>query len=250
MKIIIDGIECEAQSGEMLLQIAKRNGIFIPTLCHSDALPGLGSCRLCIVEIEEKGHKRIVASCLYPVRSEIVVYTHSEKINFMRKNLLMLLYARAPLDDTINKLRKEYGVADDIRFSGDPDEHCILCGLCVKACEEMGSFAISTVMRGVTKKVSTPYDEPSAPCIGCASCAHVCPTDAIKVTEKNGIRTIWNKDFQLVKCERCGKPFATEEQLEYNRNKLSEKELEYEYFCEGCKKALISEKLKEIYRDA
>lgn len=250
MKIIIDGMECEAQKGEMLLQVAKRNNIFIPTLCHSEALPGLGNCRLCIVEVEEKGHKKIVASCLYPVRGEIVVYTHSEKINFMRKNLLMLLYARTPNDEAINKLRKEYGVTDNIRFSGDPDEHCILCGLCVKACEEIGSFAISTVMRGVTKKVSTPYDEPSAPCIGCASCAHVCPTDAIKVTEINGIRTIWNKDFPLIHCERCGKPFATKEQLDFNRKKLDKRELEFELYCNNCKKVLVSEKLKCIYKDA
>jgi bidirectional [NiFe] hydrogenase diaphorase subunit len=248
MKIIIDGMECEAKKGEMLLQIAKRNNIFIPTLCHSEALPGLGNCRLCIVEVEDKGRRSIVASCIYPVRNEITVYTHSDRINFMRKNLLMLLYARAPQDKTIDELRKEYGVPDNIRFGGDPDEHCILCGLCVKACEEMGSYAISTVMRGVTKKVSTPYDEPSNECIGCASCAYVCPTDAIKLTEENGIRTIWDKDFQLMKCDRCGKPFATKEQLEYNRKKLGENE--FELYCENCKKVLMGEKLKEIYKDA
>lgn len=248
MKIIIDGMECEAKRGEMLLQIAKRNNIFIPTLCHSEALPGLGNCRLCIVEVEEKGRKSIVASCIYPVRNEVTVYTHSDRINFMRKNLLMLLYARAPQDKVIDELRKEYGVPDNIKFRGDPDEHCILCGLCVKACEEMGSYAISTVMRGVTKKVSTPYDEPSNECIGCASCAYVCPTDAIKMTEVNGIRTIWDKDFQLIKCKRCGKPFAAKEQLEYNRKKLGENE--FELYCENCKKVMLGEKLKEIYKNA
>ena len=246
MKIIIDGKVCIAQKGEMLLQIARRNNIFIPTLCHSEALPGMGSCRLCVVEIEDGGRKSIVASCIYPVRREIKVFTDSEKIKAIRKDLLMLLYARAPEDDRINNLRKEYGVPDKIRFSGDKEEHCILCGLCVKACEEMGSNSISTIMRGVTKKVSTPYDEPSSSCIGCGSCAYVCPTDAIEMIEADGIRTIWNKDFELVKCEKCGKAFATKEQLEYNRKKLGENHLDI--YCEACKKAITVEKLKDIYQ--
>lgn len=245
MKIIIDGITCHAQKGEMLLQIAKRNNIFIPTLCHSEALPGIGSCRLCIVEIEDKGHKSIVASCIYPVRNEIKVYTHSDRIIAMRKDLLMLLYARVPNNDVIDKLRKEYRVPDMIAFKGDKDENCILCGLCVKACEEMGLYAISTINRGVTKQVSTPYHEPSSTCIGCGSCAYVCPTYAIDIKEDHGIRRIWNKDFQLVKCEKCGKAFATKEELEYNKKKLKQDEVDT--LCESCKKTLVAEKLKEIY---
>lgn len=245
MIITIDGIKCEAENGEMLLQIAKRNDISIPTLCHSDALPGLGSCRLCMVEIVDRGRKNIVASCIYPVRGEIEVFTNSDEIKNIRKNLLMMLYARAPQDETINKLRKEYGVPDNIRFSGKNEEHCILCGLCVKACEELGSSAISTINRGVTKKVSTPYDEPSTQCIGCGSCAHVCPTDAIKVEDSDDTRTIWNKTFKLVKCEKCGKPFATKEQLEYINKKLGvEPE---ETLCEKCKMTETAEKLKDIF---
>lgn len=245
MIITIDGVKCEAEKGEMLVQIARRNGISIPTLCHSDALPGLGSCRLCMVEVIDRGRKNIVASCIYPVRGEIEVFTHSEKIRSIRKNLLMLLYARAPQDETINNLRKEYGVPDNIRFSGKNEEHCILCGLCVKACEELGSSAISTVNRGVTKKVSTPYDEPSSQCIGCGACASVCPTDAIRIEESEDTRTIWNKTFELIKCEKCGKPFATKEQLQYINKELGvEPE---EILCEKCKKTETAEKLKDIF---
>ncbi len=245
MIITIDGIKCEAENGEMLLQIAKRNGISIPTLCHSDALPGLGSCRLCMVEVIDKGRKNIVASCIYPVRGEIDVFTNSDEIKNIRKNLLMMLYARAPQDETINKLRKEYGVPDNIRFSGENEEHCILCGLCVKACEELGSSAISTVNRGVTKKVSTPYDEPSSQCIGCGACASVCPTDAIRIEESEDTRTIWNKTFKLIKCEKCGKPFATKEQLQYINKKLGVEPKEV--LCEKCKKTETAEKLKDIF---
>lgn len=245
MKITIDGIFCEAEKGEMLLQIARRNNIYIPTLCHSDALPGLGTCRLCVVEILDRGRKGVVASCIYPVKNEIEVFTHSDKIKSIRRNLLMLLYARTPQDETIDSLRKEYHVPDNIRFSGDKDEHCILCGLCVRACQELGTSAISTVNRGITNKVSTPYDEPSTQCIGCGSCAYLCPTNAIKIEEINGVRTIWNKEFRLVRCTRCGKPFATKEQLEYNRKKLGEDHVEL--LCESCKKAVTGEKLRDIY---
>jgi len=245
MKIIIDGIVCEAEKGEMLLKIARRNHIHIPTLCHSDALPGLGSCRLCVVEILDRGRRSVVTSCIYPVKNEIEVFTHSDKIKSIRRNLLMLLYARAPQNETIDRLRREYEVPDNIRFSGGKNEHCILCGLCVKACQELGTSAISTVNRGITKKVSTPYDEPSAQCIGCGSCAYVCPTNAIKIEEHNGVRTIWNKEFQLVRCARCGKPFATMEQLEFSRKKLGSDHIEL--LCESCKKAVTGEKLRDIY---
>ena len=77
-------------------------------------------------------------------------------------------------------------------------ENCILCGLCVKACEAMGTNAISFVDRGTTKKVSTPYDDASKDCIGCGACADVCPTGNISLTDKDGERNIWNKKFNLV----------------------------------------------------
>ena len=243
MIITIDGLKCNAKKGEILLQIAKRNGINIPTLCHNEALPALGNCRLCMVEILENNRRRIVASCVYPVRSEIQVFTKSDKIKAIRKNLLMLLRARAPENKVINGLCKEYGVVNENRFIGRVEENCILCGLCVKACEEMGSNAISTINRGVTKEVSTPYKEPSSQCIGCGACAHVCPTNAISIEENEDIRTIWNKTFKLIRCENCGKPFATQEQLEFinERTDLTKK------LCEDCKKRDLGEKLKEIF---
>lgn len=247
MNIKIDGKICNAERGEYLLEIARRNDIYIPTLCHSDALPGQANCRLCIVEVIEDGRSKVVTSCVYPVTKEIEVITNSEKIISMRKTLIMLISQRVPDNEYINKLKKEYSVPQVDRFSLDMKEQCVLCGLCVKACEEVGQHAISTVNRGITKKVTTPYDEPSMQCIGCAACASVCPTGAIKFTDEDGIRTIWNKKFELLKCKRCGEYIITKEHFDYINKKLGNEPKEP--LCDKCKKAIEGEKLKDIYQN-
>ncbi|MGV8980087.1 2Fe-2S iron-sulfur cluster-binding protein [Clostridium sp.] len=246
MKIVIDGESYEADRGEYILNVCKRNGIYIPTLCHSDALPGQGSCRLCIVEVIERGRSKVVTSCLYPITKEVEVLTKSEKIINMRKTIITLLVARAPQNQYMGKLKEEYGIdSKEIeRFNVDDAENCILCGLCVKACEEVGTSAISTVNRGVTKKISTPYDEPSESCIGCGACSFVCPTGAIVMKDTEDIRTIWGKTFKLLKCEKCGRYFSTKEQFEYVTKKLNESKREE--LCEDCKKKIVSEKFRDV----
>lgn len=241
MQITIDGIKCEANPGEYILDIARRNGIEIPTLCHSDALPGQGVCRLCIVEVIDNDRSRVVTSCIYPVTKEIEVKTHTEKIIEMRKSIIMLLSARAPQNELINKLREEYGIAPVERFKVDNSEGCILCGLCVRACDEVGLSAISTVDRGITKKISTPFDEPSKVCIGCAACAYVCPTDAIKIQESGGYRTIWGKTFEMLQCSSCGEYFITREHYEYVKNRSEH--TSDEILCDKCKKKTAAMKL-------
>ena len=181
MNIRINGIDCEAQPGEFILDIARRNNIHIPTLCHHEGACREARCRLCIVEVIEKGRSKVVASCVYPVTGEIEVATDSEKIRALRKTLLMLLLARTPHNETIQKLAREYGVTQVTRFAGDPDEECVLCNLCVRACEQLGAGAIFTVNRGITKKWPPSLKEPAEECIGCAACAAVCPAGAIKV---------------------------------------------------------------------
>jgi len=241
MQITIDGIKCKASPGEFILDIARRNGIEIPTLGHSDALPGQGVCRLCIVEVIEDGRSRVVTSCIYPVTKEIEVKTHSEKIIEMRKNIIMLLAARTPQNELITRLGEEYGIPPVTRFKVDNLEECILCGLCVRACDEIGLSAISTVDRGITKKISTPFDEPSKVCIGCGACAYVCPTGAIKILDSGNRRTIWGKTFELLRCSYCSEYFITREHYEYVRNK-SDHTLD-EILCDKCKKKSAAMKL-------
>jgi len=182
MKITIDGKEVDAEPGQTILEVARINGIHIPTLCYHPALKPFGACRLCSVEIERHGRKRVVTACNYPVEDGLEVRTDSPEIIEIRKMLIELLLARCPEEKRIQELAREYGVAEPrSRFTLE-NEHCILCGLCARVCEELvGVSAINFISRGVERKVGTPYEELSDDCIGCGSCALVCPTEAIRL---------------------------------------------------------------------
>jgi len=194
MEIVINGKTCTCEKGETILTIARRNDIFIPTLCYHDKYPGEGACRICVVEITDGEKKKVVASCIYPVTHEISVETNTEKICRYRCMLIAMMQRRAPDSPLIAKMMEDYKVPD---YSLRSIRHgkCILCGLCVRACNKIKICAISMVKRGTGKKVSTPYDEPSTACIGCGACARICPTNAIEINETETSRIIWGKEF-------------------------------------------------------
>jgi len=247
MKLKIDGNYYEGNSGETLMELAKRNNINIPNLCHKKGFEGQGRCRLCMVEVKEGKKTKIVSSCVFPIKDGIEVSTNSDNILKMRKNIILLLLLRTPNNDYVKALANEYNVVPPKRYLDiNLKEDCILCGLCVKACEMIGTNAISLVNRGTTKKVSTPYDDASKDCIGCGACADVCPTDAISLKDENGKRIIWNKTFDLVSCSRCGKHYTTKEAINYVNDKFN---LQEETICEDCKRKLIGEKFKESYQN-
>jgi NADH dehydrogenase/NADH:ubiquinone oxidoreductase subunit G len=201
------------------------------------------------VEVNEGSGNKVVVSCIYPLSRDFEVFTESEKIKGIRKTIVSMLKTRAPDGDRLSSLCQIYGVGEDDRFTvskagegGAAEKRmalaCVLCGLCAQACAALGTGAISTVGRGVSKKISTPYDEPSADCVGCASCAAVCPTKAIECTEANGIRSIWGRNFTLIHCTSCGKAFAAREEYEYAL-KVQEKtgrEKESAALCDVCRK--------------
>jgi len=236
VNITIDGIPYRADKGATVLQVARENGVEIPTLCFHESLGPEGRCRLCMVEVKKGNRTRMVTSCLYPVEEGLEVQTGNEKISLVRKMVLELLLARCPDSEIIQKMATRMGV-EKSRFR--PDEgnwKCILCGLCVKACEEaVGVSAIGLSYRGSHRKVGTPFIEPTMVCIGCGACHFICPTGAIEMTEEKGVRRIWGRDFKLQACKVCGNLFAPEYQLEWMARKTGVP-MEFFQTCQNCRK--------------
>ncbi len=181
--LTINGREIGAKEGWTVLKAAQNVGIEIPTLCYHEALSSSGACRLCSVEVTTKrGRNRVVASCLYPVEEGLNVQTNSEKIKRLRKGLMELLLARCPRSEKIKDMARQMGVREPrFRLEG---EECILCGLCVRVCQEISEArAISAVNRGTKKEIAAPFYDLAETCIGCGGCAYVCPTGAIRIED-------------------------------------------------------------------
>ncbi|WP_333861883.1 2Fe-2S iron-sulfur cluster-binding protein [Clostridium sp.] len=250
MRIIINGKDYETEKGDTILKVARRNNIYIPTLCHSDALPGLATCRFCIVEVIDGGESKVAASCISPANPgnrEIEVITDSDKIKRMRKVIAMLLQARCPDNQEVEKFAKAFGVEKRKvnRFKLEKGEDCALCGLCVKACKAVGVGVLSLVNKGVYKKLDI-SDGPTQKCIGCGACANVCPTNAIKIIDKDGQREIWENKFQMVKCDYCGQYFITKEHIKYAYDKLEIEQPE-KFYCNNCKRKIVAKSMNAIY---
>lgn len=246
-EITIDGKQCTCEHGEYLWDVAKRNGIYIPALCRSDAFPDhRACCRICIVEVITRGRSKVVTSCVYPVESECEVLTNSDKIREERAVLMALLKSRAPESQSIADMAAFMNAdAGFERLVSVDAGKCILCGLCVQACKSLGTGAISTVNRGIGKEVNTPYGAAAPSCVGCLSCANVCPTGAIEYGQTETTRTIWNKEFALARCPECGALMGTEESVAYAAEKTG---LEAPTVCDTCRKRQMADQMKQTYR--
>ena len=136
-KLIIDGQEFHAEEGQTVLEVARKNGVAIPTLCYHPALEPYGGCRLCLVEVIRRGWSQLVTSCTYPAWDGIEVKTRSTPVLEARKAVLGLLLSRCPNVPLIQDLAREYGVFEPPFPTDDPEENCVLCGQCVRVCHEM-----------------------------------------------------------------------------------------------------------------
>lgn len=218
--VSIDGREIQAEEGMVILEVARDNSIDIPALCYDESVSSYGSCRLCLVEIERRGQTRLVASCLYHVEDGLIIRTDTPRVNDVRRMVIELLLARCPDSEVLQELAGKLGV-DAVRFQQDEGKgKCILCALCTRACEEVvGASAISMANRGVNRQMATPFFGVSDDCIACGSCAYICPTEAISIEDVNDTRVIVmpnvKMEFKLKPCDKCGRYFVPEKQLEF-----------------------------------
>ena len=176
INIVIDGKKVQIDKGNTLMQAAKKLGIHIPALCYHEKIKPHGACRLCIVEVERKGKSKIVASCAFPAEEGLIVRTESPRVEQIRKNLVELYVALFPFNPEIKRLAKKFGLVAT-RYKKEYN-YCILCGLCVRYCEEVKkNNAIGFVGRGINKKVVfIPESAYFKKCKDCMECMDICPT--------------------------------------------------------------------------
>ncbi|NLM42513.1 MAG: 4Fe-4S dicluster domain-containing protein [Clostridiales bacterium] len=210
--MIIDGIPVEINGEKNLLELIRKVGIKLPTFCYHSELSVYGACRMCMVETQNGG---LEAACSTPPKEGMDIRTNTERLRKYRKNILELLLANHCRDCTtcdnngkckLQDLAMRFNI-QDIRFpntAAEPDvdnssvcitrdaSKCILCGDCVRMCDEVQNVgAIDFAHRGSKMKISTAFDGPigQSPCVGCGQCAAVCPTGAIVV--KNDTEEVW-----------------------------------------------------------
>ncbi len=211
VELIINDKTYEAEQGKTVLEVARANDIWIPTLCHDDRLESYGGCRICLVEI--KGARQLMPSCISKVSEGMVVKTDTENVRKTRKGVLEYILSDHPLDCMtceatgcceLQDVAYATGIKGD-RFRSDeerggviPDENeliyretpkCIRCGRCVRICGEVTQeHAIEFGGRGFQMSVATPFDETllDGPCVLCGQCVSTCPVGAIREKQPTG----------------------------------------------------------------
>ncbi len=181
IKFNINDTEVEVEPGCTVLEAARQYGIDIPTLCYHEAVAPSGACRLCMVELKDGDWSKLVASCIYPAAEGINIYTETKRVHNVRRWLFEMLLAKCPASNEIKELASKHGVTSTQFPIENPDEECMLCGLCTRVCEEVvGLSAVSIVDRGVHKKIGAPFSIPSDQCVACGCCVTICPTGAMR----------------------------------------------------------------------
>lgn len=218
--VTINGQTFSGRSDQSILSVAKENGIEIPTLCSLDGLSEVGSCRLCLVEIE--GQRELKPACTTRIKDGMVVETENEKLSKHRKKVLSFLFAErnhvcsvcvsngnCELQSMASKIgmthvevpymypRLEVDASHE-RFVNDPNR-CILCTRCVRVCDEVeGAHILDVFSRGVDARIIAEMGEPwgeSVNCTRCGKCVHVCPTGALSQKGVSVAEMVKRRDF-------------------------------------------------------
>ncbi|MFZ7132680.1 MAG: formate dehydrogenase subunit alpha [Eubacteriales bacterium] len=230
VKITMDGQQIEVSDNSTILDVAKKLGKDIPTLCHHESLNMIdgASCRMCLVDVE--GMRNLVPSCTMPVNDGMVIHTNNEKVIQARKTVLELLISKHPLDcmtcDKAGDCKlQDYCFKYDVKDSSynnekifnkkldqsnefyyyDPNK-CILCGKCVRVCSQLqGVGAIGLSERGYDTHVAVPFEQriTDSTCVSCGNCVSQCPVGALVPKRKEKFRN-WEVTKTKTTCAYCG----------------------------------------------
>lgn len=201
-EIEVNNKKIKANKGDTILETLNKNGIEIPTLCHISELFPTGACRICMVEVEGKDF--LVPACSHPVEEWMKIFTHSPKVIHARKTIVELLLSNHP-DDCLYCERNNICELQDLaaellirerRYSSKKNSlqldtssasimrdqsKCIVCGRCVRVCEEIQSIsAIDFINKGTDTIIGPAYNKGLnySSCIECGQCIMACPTGA------------------------------------------------------------------------
>ncbi|MCG6964557.1 MAG: molybdopterin-dependent oxidoreductase [Acidobacteria bacterium] len=223
--ITVNGEQFEASSGTSILELLRGLGIHVPTLCHDDRLTPYGGCRLCLVERRD-GRGGLLPACSTPVQRGMVIETDTTEVIEARRRQLQLLVLdhrmECPVcekngDCRLQDLVFEYGVSDQVLpferrrvplddrspvIVRDP-EKCILCGLCVRLCDEVQGVAeVGIVNRGLEARVATLLDRP-LDCEFCGQCVNSCPVGALSARPYHSEVPAWLRTRATTTCSLC-----------------------------------------------
>jgi len=247
ISITIDGQPYQAEEGQTVLEILRAHGFEIPTLCYHPALKPVGACKLCAVAVTGRatGKKTTMISCILKAKDGMQVETQGELVDRARTHALKSLLLMAPQAEALFELAEKFGIG-----VGTPPDGCIRCRLCIRVCREIvGPAALKMEKRGGQQFV-VPIE---GACIGCGTCANICPTKVIKVEDRNNVRTISIRNevigkHSLERCEGCGRLYATPKFLDHVHDRTAAHHADVKaphHYCPTCTK-LFSDRIKSM----